>query len=265
MIELRLLGSVELTGSDGKELTCILRQPKRLALLAYLAIAHPRGFHRRDTLLALFWPDSSIERGRDALNRSLYMLRRALGEGVVLSRGEEVGVAPERLWCDVAAFEDARCLEQGLALCRGELLPGFHLSETPQFERWLENARTRLQHRATQAAWALADEEQGEGRPIAAARWARRAMALDPYHEAGVRKLVALLERSGCRAEAVQAYEQFSRRLMADLDLEPSAETRALIETIRHRERCASATMVTGRPPASPPAVPRRDAGRTDR
>src|SRR5262245_12921902 len=32
-------------------------QPKRLALLAYLAIARPRGAHRRDALVAIFWPE----------------------------------------------------------------------------------------------------------------------------------------------------------------------------------------------------------------
>jgi len=51
MIQLRLLGSVGLTGPAGEELPAVLRQPKRLALLAYLAVALPRGYHRRDTLL----------------------------------------------------------------------------------------------------------------------------------------------------------------------------------------------------------------------
>jgi len=47
MIELRLLGSLSLTDPGREELPAILRQPKRLALLAYLAVATPRGFHRR--------------------------------------------------------------------------------------------------------------------------------------------------------------------------------------------------------------------------
>jgi hypothetical protein len=35
----------------------ILAASKGAALLTYLAIATPRGFHRRDTLLALLWPE----------------------------------------------------------------------------------------------------------------------------------------------------------------------------------------------------------------
>jgi len=48
MIELRLLSSLHLKGSEGKTLRSVLAQPKRVALLAYLAVARPDGFHRRD-------------------------------------------------------------------------------------------------------------------------------------------------------------------------------------------------------------------------
>jgi serine/threonine-protein kinase len=66
MIEFRLLGSLDLTGPEGT-LRSVLAQPKRVALLAYLAVATPNGFHCRDKLLGLFWPESDQERGRGAL------------------------------------------------------------------------------------------------------------------------------------------------------------------------------------------------------
>ena len=45
-------------------------QPKRLALLAYLAVVGVRGALRRDTLLGLFWPESSEEEARRALRQA---------------------------------------------------------------------------------------------------------------------------------------------------------------------------------------------------
>ena len=54
MVEFRLLGPLNLTTADGREARSLLAQPRRLALLAYLAAATPRGLHRRDTILALF-------------------------------------------------------------------------------------------------------------------------------------------------------------------------------------------------------------------
>ena len=58
VIEFRTLGTLDLRRTDGPELHSLLAQPKRIALLAYLCVASPRGFHRRDTLLGLFWPDA---------------------------------------------------------------------------------------------------------------------------------------------------------------------------------------------------------------
>ena len=101
MIELRALGTLALRDRDGEDLHSVLAQPKRVALLAYLAIARPHGFHRRDTLLALLWPEQDDQHARWALNQALRHLRFALGKQVVPSRGDgEVGIASEHLRCD---------------------------------------------------------------------------------------------------------------------------------------------------------------------
>src|ERR1700704_2103999 len=107
LIELRTLGTLDLHSAEGRELHSLLAQPKRVALLVYLCIAKPHGFHRRDTLLGLFWPNSDQEHARASLRKSLHILRRALGEDAILSRGdEEVAVDFHRVCCDVASFEE---------------------------------------------------------------------------------------------------------------------------------------------------------------
>ena len=58
VIEFRTLGGLRLHDSQGRELRAIFAASKGTALLTYLAITTPRGFHRRDTLLALLWPES---------------------------------------------------------------------------------------------------------------------------------------------------------------------------------------------------------------
>jgi DNA-binding SARP family transcriptional activator len=71
-----------------------MAQPKRLALLAYLAAASPYGFHRRDTLLALFWPETDQGHARTALRKALHFFRHELAPAAILSRGdEEIGWA----------------------------------------------------------------------------------------------------------------------------------------------------------------------------
>ncbi|MGH7580501.1 MAG: hypothetical protein ACREM9_10050, partial [Gemmatimonadales bacterium] len=89
MIELHTLGALNLRATDGREVRAVLQQPKRLGLLAYLAADLPRRFHRRDTLLALFWPELDESHARAALRRSLHFLRGALGADALAGRGEE--------------------------------------------------------------------------------------------------------------------------------------------------------------------------------
>src|SRR5918999_474411 len=86
MFRLHLLGSVDLHDETGQELRAVLAQPKRLALLAYLAAASPAGSHRRDTLLGLFWPELDQDHARNALSKAVHFLRRSLGEPAIESR-----------------------------------------------------------------------------------------------------------------------------------------------------------------------------------
>ena len=239
MIRLRTLGTLDLTVADGSELRAVLSQPRRTALLVYLAVATPRGFHRRDHLMTLFWPEYDQDRARSSLNRAIYFLRRELGDGVIISRGaEEIGVSFESLWCDVAAFDDA--LDRGDATAalewyRGDLLPGFFAARAEGFERWLDATRSRLRERGADAAWSAAANSECHGELALAAHFARQGVELAPFDEVGVRRLLTLLDRTGDRAGAVRAYQELAERMAKELELDPSPETRALIDEIRSR------------------------------
>jgi DNA-binding SARP family transcriptional activator len=129
MIEFRALGATDLRGDDGRSIQSVLAQEKRLALLTYLAVAHPGTFCRRDHLLGLFWAESDESRARNSLSQALHQLRRSLGESVVVSRGaDEVGVDATRHWSDVVAFRKAVAEgDPGSAVeqYRGSFLEGF--------------------------------------------------------------------------------------------------------------------------------------------
>ena len=240
LIELRTLGGLDLHDSHGRELRAIFSAPKRAALLTYLAIATPHGFHRRDTLSALFWPELDHEHARRALRQALYKIRRSVTDGSMVSPGDgEVGLDRDAFWCDAVAFEqllDDERLEEALALYRGELLEGFHLSGCLEFERWLEDERRRLKDRSAEAAWSLAEQALAGERTAQAARWGRRALALSPYDEGVVRRVIELLDRAGDRAGAIREYEAFAKRLRQDYEAEPAPETTALIASVRARE-----------------------------
>jgi DNA-binding SARP family transcriptional activator/TolB-like protein len=239
-IRFRALGAIDLKGPDEVDAASILARPKLLALFSYLTTTAPAGLPRRDTLLGLFWTDMDQERARGALRQSLYFLRQFLGEGVVVTRGDdEVGIASDRVWSDVTAFEDALARgarEDALEAYRGDLLEGFYLAGASEFERWLEQRRQDLRRRARTAAWDLAEQARLAGNVTAAAHWARRALTLDPFDEGLLRAVIALLDRLGDRAGAVREYELFAKRLRRELDVDPAPETRALAAGIRARD-----------------------------
>ena len=237
MIRLQLLGSIDLRDSEGRELRTVLAQPKRLALLAYLAVGSPAGPHRRDTLLGLFWPELDGEHARNALSKAIHFLRRSLGVDALISRNaDELAVDPSVIWTDVRAFESALAegrLEEALELYRGDLLPSFFVPDAPGFEQWLEQERPRLRSRASGAAKLLAERHEAGRHPTLAVASARRAVELSNGDERPLRRLIELLDRLGDRAAAVRSYEEFARKLAAELEVEPAAETVALIERIK--------------------------------
>lgn len=262
MIDIRVLGTLEVRGPDGVPVAA-LTQPKRLALLLYLALAEPSGPKSRDSLMALLWPDADAESARHSLRNAIYALRQALGEAAFVSRGEGyVGLELGAVRCD--ALEVRRLLAEsrwGEAVSGwgGELVPGFYVSGAPEFESWLEEQRTGLHRAVTGAAWRQVDllERSGDGRVAEAAQ---RAWALDPANEAGARRLMQFLDVSVGPAAALRAYDDLTDYLRRECEAAPSVETQTLARALKAKTGPAlsstpiQASRSASEPPAMPPA-----------
>lgn len=237
MVELRTLGTLELAADDGSSVVSVLAQPRRVALFCYLALARPYGYHPRDTMLSLFWPELDVAHASHGLRQAVYFLRRRIGADSVVSRADgALAIGHDSVWCDVRVLDQALSegrFQDALTLYRGELLPGFHASEAPEFERWLDYERAQLAQRVAAAAWSLSDQAEQRGDAGAATRWAEHAAQMSPGNEVVFRRLIQLLHRVGDRAAALRAYHAFAVSLKNEFDLDPSSETRALVATIR--------------------------------
>jgi DNA-binding SARP family transcriptional activator len=239
MIQIRLLGALELTGSDGSSVLSVLSQPKRMGILAYLVAAHPYGFHSRDKLLALFWPESDADHARNALRQSLHFLRRSLGEEAIVSRGEDVAANAALFSCDVVDFDAA--VEEGdwgqaVHLYHGPLLEGFHVNGAPDFDRWLEEERERIRAAAVRAGEEVSKEHEAAGDLPGAVEAARWVLQTSPANGRAAKRLIELLGRRGDRAGAILAYESFRTRLSEDFGLEPSEEVEEALDRVRRGE-----------------------------
>jgi DNA-binding SARP family transcriptional activator/TolB-like protein len=238
MIQLRVLGDVGLRNDeDGAIVGSVLNQPRRLALLAFLAVESGSGGVQRDRLLGVFWPDLSQDHARQSLRTALHFLRRSLGSTAMEGHGGSVVLSTETIRSDVAEFRTALAsgdAETALQWYGGDLLPGFYLDGGPvEFERWLEEARAGLRRTAAEAAWTLAGTEAGRGNAPAAGAWARRAAQLFHGDEAAVRRSMELLGQVGDKVGALEVYQGLSRRLREDFDTAPSTETEAVLARVR--------------------------------
>lgn len=235
-----LFGPVDITGPD--EARRLIRQPKSLFLLAYLLVARPRGLQSRDRIIAMFWPDQDEARARGSLRATLHVLREALGSEAIVREGDvHVGIDTKLISCDAIDFESALRVEhlaRALELYRGPLLDQFY-GDSPAAEQWLDQEREHYRAAAADAAWTLASRYEADQNLTHAAKWARKAARLAGPDERRIRRVMTMLDGAGDRAGAILVYEEFTRYLASALDVEPSAETRALAESIRAAGRPA--------------------------
>ena len=170
---------------------------------------------------------------------------------------DEVGVPEAALWCDAGAMDQSLAAgdtEAALALYHGPLLDGLYVAgASVEFQDWLDRERHRLRDRAGRGGrGSLVARPSGPAALSEAAGWARRALELAPDDEAALRRYLGVLDRAGDRLTALRAYDEFARRLAADLELEPSAETRALADGMR----AGSAAPAGAAPPSTIAVLP---------
>jgi DNA-binding SARP family transcriptional activator/tetratricopeptide (TPR) repeat protein len=227
MLRIRAFGelAVEL---DGVPVT-LPRSRRVRSLLAWLAV-HP-GPHPRARLAAIFWADVPDANARASLRSAVWALRSALGDAgeFLCADRETVELGGVGLWVDVLEFD--RLTAQGepadaVALCRGDLL-------AHDDDEWVLRERDeRAQGLADALGW-LAQHAERAGDNALAVSWARRRAALRPLDEAAGRELIRLLAASGDTSGAVVTYAKLSNTLRAELDVEPSDQTRALVQALR--------------------------------
>jgi DNA-binding SARP family transcriptional activator len=238
-LEIATLGPPEIR-LEGRRLTG-LHSDKVRALLFYLAVEAGRP-HRRESLAGLLWPDYPERSARTNLSNALSNLRTALGDRDAalptfhVSRAAIQFNGQSDCWVDAAAFGDlVECgnWEETIDLYRGPFLEGFSLPDSRPFEQWTLVVRERLRRRMMAALEAQTAEREERGDYARAIEVARHQLEIEPWHEEGHRALMRLLALSGHRSAALTQYEACTRVLKEELDVAPSAETRALYEDIR--------------------------------
>ena len=241
MLQIRLLGQFDIR-VDGKRVTISSRAGQ--SLFAHLALTAGTS-HRREKLAGVFWPETTDENARKNLRQELWRIRKAISaQG---SPDNDYLVADEftlrfnreaKYWLDAAQLErpdhDLQSLIANLSLYSGELLPGF-------YDEWVTLERERIQSIFDARMEELLEQLTAAERWIAVQEWGERWLTLSGARELAYRALMLASGARGDMAKVAALYQRCTDELMEHLDVEPSAETRALYDGLLKGTRVARA------------------------
>ncbi len=224
-LDVRCLGAFQMR-AGGRDVDFARVRPSARTVVRILAVRAGAPVHREE-LVELLWPDRSLESGIHNLHVAISSLRHCL-EGAAPGRSRELVarcgdayvLAPDtdlvtdiqrlELALQVAADDGAQrsaALGSVLELYAGDVLPADGPAE------WVVGIRDQLRQRVADAAAELAGLELDRGHLSGAVAAAKRSIELDPWNDAGWRRLIEGHVQAGDPAREAMARRSYRRRL----------------------------------------------------
>lgn len=243
-----LLGPVQVVVA-GRPLTAADWTYHKARELFFYLLAQPPA-SKAQIGLAL-WPEASPAQLRNEFHRTLYHLRRAIGQpdGVQFNQATYQMNPAVSLWCDVHEFERQLAavrplrraggvaptgreqvivaLEKAASLWRGDFLADVVLGD------WAITRGEALRQEYLSALLTLGQLYLAAAGYDQAITVFRRALALDNFLELAHRELMRCYGRLGERSQAMRHYQTLRQLLQDELGITPSPETRLLYERLR--------------------------------
>lgn len=226
----RLFGQVELT-IDGEPFR-LATPRKTLQVLTYVLLNRAAPVSR-DYLAFLLWPDGEEDAARAKLRATISDLQKVIPQPArdfIIVETDALAWNPDAevsldVHTFVAASRDRARLEEAIDQYRGDLLPELD-------DDWLYAIRER--HRTTYVTCLtnLVSEARRKGEIGRAIETARKVLAIDPWREDIVRRIMAMRYETGDRAGALSEFVRFSEQLSAEMGIQPMVETASVAEQI---------------------------------
>jgi DNA-binding SARP family transcriptional activator len=245
-LQIYCLGSFRLYQDDQWVYRWVSR--KALSVLKYLVLYHPDPVSK-DVLMDTLWPDADPESARRNLHQAIYTLRNTLKEVApefqhILFEKEHYSLNPQmEIWLDFVEFERQyhkgqnrerlkqyyeaiRSYEAAELLYKGDFLGGDLYEDLPVARRqYFWEMYLSTAYRLTRCYLEL-----GQVRAAIAAN--QRVLERDKTQEPAHQNLMTCYIRQGQRNLAIHQYHKCVQILKEELDVPPSAETRAIYQKV---------------------------------
>jgi two-component SAPR family response regulator len=227
---------------DGKPVTASSWvNQKRARELFFFLVARPNKSLTKEEIGVTLWPESSSEQLRLQFRNTIYYVRYALGQDVILSNERRYAFNSDMDYSyDVQDFErkvgqaesaetpaqKVELLQEGLQLYQGEFFPEGEGT-------WVMIERQRLSQIHEHSLLTLVQLLLEKGEPKTALIHCQTILAenhcMESAHRLAMQAYAALGDRSGIANQ----YEQCKQFLQDELALEPSPETVKLYKLLR--------------------------------
>jgi DNA-binding SARP family transcriptional activator len=243
-VEFRILGPLEVW-QDGRAVH--IRGAKERALLAFLLL-HAGEPVSVDRLIDELWDDSPPPTARKSVQVRVAGLRRALGGGVLLTRGDAYLVWLEPNQLDLHRFEQllshgshalaagdsstaVTTLHEALALWRGPALADF------AYESFAQPAIARLEELHVHTLELRLEAQLDLGLHARVIAELEHLVAAHPLRERLRRQLMLALYREGRQAEALDVYRRTREEFAEGLGIEPGPTLQKLQQAILRQDQ----------------------------
>jgi len=267
-LSLTLLGRSQIRLGN-EDTTRQIKYRKGFALMGYLA-ANAGVWQSRERIADLLWPEMDTAAARTNLRQVLNNLTSVLNVSPAVSplQKDDHGIILNPLSgvrIDISLLSDTilnrvvsdepdgrqwrqKEVEPLMASLSGEFLEGLQLTDTPDFDAWLEATRLSFRAKSVVLLEQVCRAQREEGRLGAAIGTARLLVSAAPLVANHTEMLMTLLLESGDGPAALEAFDSLRHRLETDCGTAPDSRLIALRDSIlqssdrRHASLRATAT-----------------------
>jgi LuxR family maltose regulon positive regulatory protein len=212
---------------------------KKVRDLFFFLLARPDGLSK-EAMAAIYWPDSTPAQLKLQFKNTMYRLRHALGQDVVIfeqdyyqfNRNLDYEYDVETF---LAKLDQAQAATEGdgqiaayqaaIHLYRGDYLPEME-------GEWVWATREQLRDAYLGATLKLASLYLESGKYELALNYCQRALASDPCLEEAYRLAMRAYAASGNQAAVARQFERCRQVLLKEVNARPSSQTQTLYETL---------------------------------
>lgn len=239
-LTIRALGRVQLL-VDGKPVPSSRWQSQAARDFLLLLLAHPEGL-TKDEISAVFWPDSTPGQVKLLFKNTIYRVRHALEQEVVIleedhyrfNHGLDYEYDVENFLGKLSQAQASQVVEKQIAA----LKTAVHLYKGPYLPdmegTWVLHEREHLHQAYLNAMLRLVDLFQQAGESETALSYCLDILNKDPCLEEGHRAAMRIYAAMGNKVGVVRQYERCEQIMQREFQLPPSSQTRSLYEELVH-------------------------------